>query len=415
LANCKKDIADDEFLLIGIDGGATKVSGWSVKTANHGTAFALGNFHATKSYNEIPGYIHNFQPVDLNRQIAEWEAGKIVPTNAELVQSSCYIKAASWCIEQITKRSGTNRVLIGIGMPGIKTRDGRGIAVLKNGPRITNYAVRLENEITLAGIELVQPINQIGSDAYYCGIGEEYAGEGSFRNVRNSYYLGGGTGAADALKLDGKVIPLDETKGWFVKTWEMKCPDGYSVEKYVSSSGIQSIYGELIGKSPEELTRNGIFPPQIRRRALEGEKAAAITMQKVAHFLALLFYERITSIYAGWQGIFDFVNPDRPRPQTENNYKKALFDNLVIGQRLGELLCEAQGDEVLWLPFVNELTQLIVNSSALDEVAKEHYCPQKHLNLARIQISPLREAPALGAAIDAYLTWKERKLCLNQM
>ena len=184
------------------------------------------------------------------------------------------------------QRSDTNRVLIGIGMPGIKTRYGLGIAVLKNGPRITNYAVRLENEITLAGIELVQPINQIGSDAYYCGIGEEYAGEGSFRNVRNSYYLGGGTGAADALKLDGKVIPLDETKGWFVKTWEMKCPDGYSVEKYVSSSGIQSIYGELIGKSPEELTRNGIFPPQICRRALDGDKASVITMQKVAHFLA---------------------------------------------------------------------------------------------------------------------------------
>jgi len=78
-------------------------------------------------------------------------------------------------------------------------------------------------------------------------------------------------------------------------------------------------------------------------------------------------------------------------------------------------LCEAQGDEVLWLPFVNELTQLIINSSVLDEVAKEHYCPQKHLNLARIQISLLREAPALGAAIDAYLTWKERKLCLNRM
>ncbi|HPC35349.1 MAG TPA: hypothetical protein P5268_03030 [Candidatus Marinimicrobia bacterium] len=405
--NCKKDGLKDEFLLVGIDGGATKVSGWSVKTENHGTAFALDNLHATKSYNEIPGYISNFQPVDLNRQIVEWEAGKIIPTIAEVVQSDCYIKAASWCIEQIAKRSGARRVLIGIGMPGIKTEDGRGIAVLKNGPRMCDYAVRLEKEITLAGIELVQPINQIGSDAYYCGIGEEYATEGSFRNVRNSYYLGGGTGAADALKLNGKVIPLDEAKGWFVKTWEMKCPDGFSIEKYVSSSGIQSIYGELIGKSQEELNQIGIFPPQIRQRALEGEEAAIITMQKVAHFLALLFYERITSIYAGWQGLFEFVNPDRPLPQVESNYKNTLFDSLVIGQRLGELLREAQGDEALWLPFVNELTRLIINSSVLDEVAKEHYCPGKRLNPALIRISCLREAPALGAAIDAYLKWKE--------
>ncbi|MFH1213064.1 MAG: hypothetical protein V1681_03185 [Candidatus Neomarinimicrobiota bacterium] len=398
----------DDFLLIGIDGGATKVNGWSIVIENHGTAFALGRINASKSYREISGYIENFQPVDLNRQLDEWEAGNIVPTTEESVQSNCYISAAAISIKKIAGLSGRKKVMIGIGMPGIKTKDERGIAVLKNGPRMSDYAARIEKDLAQAGVELVQPISHIGSDAYYCGIGEEFASDGSFRTARNSYYLGGGTGAADALKLDGKVIPLDETKGWFVKAWEMKCPAGFSVERYVSSKGIQAIYGDLVGQTLDELHQAGIFPPQIRGRALRGERPALETMQKVAHYLALLLYERITSLYSGWQGLFGFVNPNRPVPSLEHNYMRVLFDTLIIGQRLGDLLREAEGDTVLWSPFVRELNELICKSSVLDQSSKEHYCPKGRLDLTRIRISNLREAPALGAGIDAYLTWKEK-------
>jgi len=396
----------DDFLLIGIDGGATKVNGWSIEVEESGRAFTLGAINVIKSYREISGYIENFKPVDLNLQLNEWETGRIVPTDQEMTQANCYIGAASYSIIKIAERSGKKRVLVGIGMPGIKTKDERGIAVLKNGPRMRDYAARIESNLQAAGIELVQPISHIGSDAYYCGIGEEYASDGSFRNDRNSYYLGGGTGAADALKLDGKVIPLDETKGWFVKAWEMKCPAGHSVEKYVSSQGIQSIYGEIVGKTLDELHNEGIFPPQIRARALNGEAAAVQTMQAVAHYMALLLYERITSLYAGWQGVFGFVNPNRPVPSKEHNFKRVLFDSLIIGQRLGDLLRDAQGDQVLWTPFSAELTQLIVNSTVLEQSARDHYCPQGKLDPKIIKISNLREAPALGAGIDAYLTWK---------
>jgi len=396
----------DDFLLIGIDGGATKVNGWSIDFEDNGRAFTLGDINVIKSYREIDGYIENFKPVDLNLQLNEWEAGQITPTDQEMIQSNCYIGAASRSIIKIAECSGKKRVLIGIGMPGIKTKDERGIAVLKNGPRMIDYAARIEHDLQADGVELVQPISHIGSDAYNCGIGEEYASDGSFRQERNSYYLGGGTGAADALKLHGHVIPLDETKGWFVKAWEMKCPSGFSVERYVSSQGIQSIYSELVGKSLDELNKVGIFPPQIRARALSGEEPAVKTMQTVAHFMALLMYERITSLYAGWQGVFGFVNPNRPTPSKEHNFKKVLFDSLIIGQRLGDLLRESKGDMVLWAPFVAELTELITASPVLERSAREHYCPGGRLDLKRIKISNLREAPALGAGIDAYLTWK---------
>ncbi len=396
-----------DFLLIGIDGGATKVNGWSLRILEEGRAFALGEVNVTKSYREFEGYIENFQPIDLNRQLSEWEERKIIPTELEQRQAHCYITAAVEAIFQIARQSQAERVLVGIGMPGIKTADKRGIAVLKNGPRMIDYADQIENKLRRLGIQMVTPIAEIGSDAYYCGIGEEYASEGYFRGVTNSYYLGGGTGAADALKLAGKVIPLDETKGWFVKTWEMSDGEGHSVERYVSSRGIQAIYGDLIGKTVDELGAASIYPPQIYRLALQGDSAAQATFAKVTFYLAKLLFERITSLYAGWQGLFEFINPNRPAPANNHKYQRIVFDNIIIGQRLGDLLLEARGDKILWEPFTRQMTDFICQSPVLDDTALNYYCPGGLFNLELIKISRLREAPALGAGIDAYLNWRK--------
>ena len=69
----------------------------------------------------------------------------------------------------------------------------------------------------------------------------------AFEDVENAYYLGGGTGAADALKLHGKLISFDKCKNWIAKTWEMSDKNGKSMEIYCSANGIQSIYGDLAG------------------------------------------------------------------------------------------------------------------------------------------------------------------------
>ncbi|MCK9244598.1 MAG: hypothetical protein M0P75_04955, partial [Candidatus Marinimicrobia bacterium] len=90
----------NDFLLIGIDGGATKVNGWSVVVEDNGKAFKLGNFNSIKSYSELPGYIRKFQPVDLNLQLKEWETGKIALTDEEVAQSNCYIEATTACISE---------------------------------------------------------------------------------------------------------------------------------------------------------------------------------------------------------------------------------------------------------------------------------------------------------------------------
>ena len=45
-----------DFLLIGIDGGATKVSGWEIKLNEDEKTFTLGGFHEERAYIDIPGY-----------------------------------------------------------------------------------------------------------------------------------------------------------------------------------------------------------------------------------------------------------------------------------------------------------------------------------------------------------------------
>lgn len=397
---------DNDFLLIGIDGGATKVSGWTVVVEEQGRTFSLGKLHAEKLYNEVNGFVRDFQPIDIDVQLSEMESGAFNITDDERQQASVYVEACSQIIENIVKKSNIRRVLVGIGLPGLKTKDQRGVAAMANGPRIINYCNELETRLADSGTQLISPIAHLGSDAFYCGMGEEYAREGKFRSVKNSYYLGGGTGAADALKLEGSLISLDDTKEWFVKTWEMKSGEGYSMERYVSARGVQSIYSELSGIPLSVLDSNGIYSVQIEEKASQGEEKALETYRKVSYYLALLLYERITTLYAGWQGIFSFVNPVRQAPSSNHSYKGKVFDSIVFGQRLGDLFRYSRGDDVLWNPFFNHLSEMIMESDVLDDRAKSYYCHNGRFVEALLKISDLRTAPALGAGIDAYLIFK---------
>jgi predicted NBD/HSP70 family sugar kinase len=395
-----------DILLIGVDGGATKVNCWSINIAESG-GFSLGSYQAGKSYSEYSDYDPEFIPVDLKIQLKERDTGNIKPTEKETQQGKAYTRACADSIIEVVKQSNCTKILVGIGMPGLKTENQRGISAMANGPRQISYADKVERFLKGAGVELITPISHIGSDAFYCGLGEEYATAGQFRNVQNSYYLGGGTGAADALKLDGQLVSLDEIKDWFVKTWEMKCPEGRSIETYVSSKGIQSLYGERTGQTLADLNKQAIYPPQIREKALAGDAAAEETLEKVAKYLALLIYERITTLFAGWQGFFEFLNPNRAVPKKSHPYRNFLFDNIIIGQRLGDMLKESKNDHVLWKPFIHSLSMLINEASIIDDSTRLHYCPNGQFSEKRIVFSKLREAPALGAGIDAFLSHKE--------
>ncbi len=389
------------YVLIGLDGGATKVSGWTIEV-NQEQRFSLGTRYAQRRFRDYPHYQKDFQPVSLQTQLQEMAAGNIRLTPAEESQGQAYIEATA---EVITELAQDQPVLLGMGMPGLKTDDKRGIAAMANGPRLPRFAHQVEKLLQRRGVKLVTPLAKLGSDADYCGVGEEYSLQGLFSDVASAYYLGGGTGAADALKIQGRLVPFDEVREWIVKTWELKNDRGISLERYASANGIQTLYGDHTNTSVETLTANQIFPEQILNRALAGEQAAQGTFREVSHYLATLLYERLLTLYAGWKGIFGLVNPQRPAPWSKHPFLGTLFDRIVIGQRLGSLMAQAQATPLLWRPCITELSDLIKQSSHLDNRAKQHYLTQGRLRPERLQISRLREAPALGAGIEAWLTF----------
>ncbi len=389
-------------IIVGVDGGATKVSAWQVIFDHEKKIFCLGDNNAEGTYAEIPGYLKDFKPVDVAVQFRELAGNQIRQTEEEKQQEAVFVEACARAIIRIARDGEAGNLIVGIGMPGLKTGDKRGINVVANGPRMLHYSDLLEERLRLENIQLASPIARLGSDADYCGIGENHAEDGAFRPVENAYYLGGGTGVADALKLRGTLVPFDQTKSWLAKTWEMKYSDGRSLERFCSASGIQSIYAAHSGQDIRELNDAGIFPPQIAQKALDADPAAAETFRTVTEALAAIIYERLETLYCGWHNAFEFMNPNRDALSADHPYRGALLDKVVLGQRLGQLYVDAAGEKVLAAPLQALLDEKIKNSSLLDDKAKKHYAPVSRF----LTPSQLREAPALGAGIDAFFSWE---------
>ncbi len=391
---------EKNMILIGIDGGATKLSGWLVEFDRDTELFRQGTLHVEKRYRDYPGYKNDFIPVDLKTQLREMETGiRIQP--GEKKQAGVYKSAAVDVLVELLEDQKGKKGLVGIGMPGLKTKDLRGIAVIANGPRMPGFCDFLEKELKKERLELKAPVARIGSDADYCGLGEEYSVSGLFRDVANAYYLGGGTGVADAMKLNGKIVRFDEAGYWIAKAWEMKSSKGHSLEHYTSASGIQKIYSYYSGIPVQELNRNHIFPTQILEKAMNNEEAAYRTMKEVGEHLALLLFERILTVYSGWSDIFSFVNPARKKPVSGHEYRGILLDRIIIGQRLGDLLSQSPQKNFLRQDVERLLGEMIFNTN--DSRLISHFLSGKKFRRDLLQTSGLREAPALGAGIDAYL------------
>lgn len=403
-----------QLTLIGLDGGASKITGWIVRIHSTSMTFDLDQHTVTKVYSDYNGFQSDFLPVDINIQLEEMSDSQIHLTESEEIQGNIFSRACAAVIAELAALQEDQPLLAGIGFPGLKTSDKCGIAAMANGPRLPNFLDQVESLVEEAGVDLVTVIDHIGSDADYCGMGEEYATQGLFRDVDNAYYLGGGTGAADAMKLNGDLIPFDHAKSWIAKSWELKNTSGDRMERFASANGIQSVYADISGISLSDLNQKGIYADQILERAMEGDSAAGKTIKLVVKNLAKLLVERLTTIYCGWKSPFAFVNPKRESLIDQHPFKQTILDRVVIGQRLGALLSNSRkhAPEILWKPLHKEMGNIITKTGCLPAEAREKYLIHHHgaddriaLREGMIVTSNIREAPALGAAIDAYLTF----------
>lgn len=384
--------------LIGIDGGATEAKGHLVTVQGKGkrARFALGEVSAARKYERVEG----FAPVPVAEQIAQRNAGDLRLTEAERAQGEKVTDAAAQTVIEIARRAGAERVLIGMGMPGLKTADGRGINAINNGARMPAFLDSLEAKIAAAGLTLVAPIARLGSDADYCGIGEEFATQGAFRRVRSAYYIGCGTGIADALKIDGRLVRFDETKDWLLKSWQIPSWLGPTFEKIASANAMMSLAAGLAKSTPEALVAQQRFPQE---EAARGEPLAKAVLSAVAATLAEVIFERLFTVYAGREEAplrgEAYLNLRRDHP-----FRGQLLERVVIGQRFGLMWADRRLAKVFRRPCESCLVALAM--ACREPVLREHIAPRGTLNRRLLVASKLRAAPALGAAIDAWQTWQ---------
>ena len=387
---------EKEYIIIGIDGGGSKVSAGIIESKDIST-FTIKSL-SQQYYNERSEFNSDFSPVAMDIQLNEYNTEEYNVTNDEVLQGKAIIESFH---NSIINLNIDKPILMGIGMVGLKTKDLRGIGAIANGPRIPNFCIQLENAFHKSNIHLHKPIQYIGSDADNCGIGEEYGKDGLFKDIQNGYYIGGGTGTADALKLKNELIPFDSISSWIAKSWEILNENNISMEQYTSLKGIQSIYSNYSEIPINELCNESIYANEIFSRALKNEQAALLTCADITKYMSTLIVERVETIFSGWQNKFGLLNPKHSLLINNHPYKNNLLERIIIGQGLGKLFHLSKNTPLLWDPLHNNIYDMIQKSRVLPSEAKKFLFENGTLKKGFIMTSNLDNSALLGAGVTA--------------
>ena len=387
---------EKEYIIIGIDGGGSKVSAGIIESKDIST-FTIKSL-SQQYYNERSEFNSDFSPVSMDIQLNEYNTEDYNVTNDEVLQGKAIIESFH---NSIINLNIDKPILMGIGMVGLKTKDLRGIGAIANGPRIPNFCIQLEDAFHKSNIHLHKPIQYIGSDADNCGIGEEYGKDGLFKDIQNGYYIGGGTGTADALKLKNELIPFDSISSWIAKSWEILNENNISMEQYTSLKGIQSIYSNYSEIPINELCNESIYANEIFSRALKNEQAALLTCADITKYMSTLIVERVETIFSGWQNKFGLLNPKHSLLINNHPYKNNLLERIIIGQGLGKLFHLSKNTPLLWDPLHNNIYDMIQKSRVLPSEAKKFLFENGTLKKGFIMTSNLDNSALLGAGVTA--------------
>ena len=274
--------------VIGIDCGATKVMVQTASFDRELNRVTPGNTNVEYSYSDHSNWNENFLPINLDIQRSEYPDGSISLTETEINQGSVIIETIQKAI------SDTNTDSAGLCFPGIK--DDKGVVIMANGPRIPDLVERIE------GIE------SLFNDSDCCVLGEWRSTVGKMQDCKNAIYIGGGTGIADGIILDGKLIDFNRTEE-AKRSWELHLPDG-SVESQLSPAGMINRNNKLFGSNINSLVELS-----------ESDGCMAI-FEKAIEAFSFLIQDRIDFFYI-------------------NN---SIIEKIVIGQRLGAFLMNDNQD-----------------------------------------------------------------------
>ena len=265
----------------GIDCGASKVLVQSAKIDKKLMKISPVGTSSETLYSDHPDWNHNFKPISLTKQKKDYQKKTIICSNTEKRQGDVI------CDILISILSKFSIERIGVCFPGVKNKTG--VAIMANGPRIPEFKKKISK------------VDNIFNDSDCCIIGEWKSTIGKMQNIKNGIYIGGGTGIADGLICDNKLIDFNEVK-ILKRSWELKAPGGLSVESMLSPKGIISNYNK---------SRNSNYT---KLSSIENDNDLRLLLKKASKMFSLLIKNRVR--------YFDS--------------KGKTIEKIVIGQRLGQ-------------------------------------------------------------------------------
>ena len=210
-------------LLAGIDCGATKVMVTSGVYSSTTNKISPGPINQEFYYSDHPDWDSKFMPVPLDTQKGEYQSNNISLSYEEINQGNVIIDTIVSSIKIIEDHK------IGLCYPGLKNHTG--IVVMANGPRIPNLAHH------------IHPVKNILNDSDCCVTGELKSTIGMMQDTRNGLYIGGGTGIADGIILNGEILNLINTEG-VARCWEINVSSNETVETLLSPAGMIRKYND---------------------------------------------------------------------------------------------------------------------------------------------------------------------------
>ncbi len=221
-------------LCIGVDGGATGFRVGCVVPDADGGLQIRGDLQRGLWPTDA-----NFVPLTIGEQRAQLGCLRRIPGERELEKA--WVQGLAGVIRELSGQQVFGALQLGIALPGQKDERGRGVLVMAHGPRLPEFSSALEKELDL-GDKL--HLCALGSDGQDAGGGEEWGQEGAFWGQPSALYLGLGTGLAEAVKLDGKLLSAQTLAGYSAPPWEAQlsgvaCAEQGTIEQAVSLGAIQ--------------------------------------------------------------------------------------------------------------------------------------------------------------------------------
>lgn len=357
-------------LLVGVDGGATSVRA-HVVSVQHGLLVDAGASAAATFADGAAGGA--FVAVAIQQQLDEQAAHAVHPTLAEQREAQHRARITAAVVAQALRGVSSTldklpAVRVGVCWPGLKTADGRGILVAKNGPRCLDFLTELEAALVAEGVALAAPLPALMSDGLACGLGERLAAAGALRGVQQAWYFGGGTGLAEAVLVDGQVLTVDQLGPGWKRGWELRSRTFQGTfEELVSARGMDARWRTL-----SKVVDSASHVDEAARR---GETAALAVMRQAAAAFAELMVERLLKMHAD---------------------RGVVLQRIVVGQRVGAWLA----DEALAPCLADVLRAELATRLSMDAPAAvlRLWLPEGVERPERLIASRLHAAPAFGAA-----------------